>query len=174
MATKVNKSATKINMRILHRYLGFFLVGIMAVYSISGIILVFRNTDFLKRDHQITQTLEPGLPADKLGEALRIRGFRVTGEEGEKMLFAQGSYDKVSGEAVYTVKKMPYFIDKMIELHKAPSGHRLYLLNLFFGICLFFFVISSFWMFRPSSTIFRKGMYYTLGGIVVTLLILLV
>ena len=31
--------------RILHRYLGFFLAGIMMIYAVSGITLIFRNTD---------------------------------------------------------------------------------------------------------------------------------
>ena len=30
-------------MRIFHRYLGFFLAGIMAVYALSGIVLIFRD-----------------------------------------------------------------------------------------------------------------------------------
>ena len=33
-------------MRVYHRYLGFFLAGIMAVYAISGIVMIFRDTDF--------------------------------------------------------------------------------------------------------------------------------
>ena len=33
--------------REFHRYLGFFLAGIMAVYAFSGIILTFRNTDLI-------------------------------------------------------------------------------------------------------------------------------
>ena len=37
-------------MRVLHRYLGFFLAGIMAVYAISGVILIYRDTDFLKSE----------------------------------------------------------------------------------------------------------------------------
>lgn len=36
-------------MRIYHRYLGFFLAGIMAVYALSGVILIFRETPFLKK-----------------------------------------------------------------------------------------------------------------------------
>lgn len=35
-------------MGIFHRYLGFFLAGIMIVYAVSGIVLTFRNTDYLK------------------------------------------------------------------------------------------------------------------------------
>lgn len=36
-------------MRIYHRYLGYFLAGIMAVYAISGLTMIFRDTDFLKK-----------------------------------------------------------------------------------------------------------------------------
>jgi uncharacterized iron-regulated membrane protein len=43
-------SSVSTKMRIFHRYLGFFLAGIMATYSISGIILIFRETEFLKSD----------------------------------------------------------------------------------------------------------------------------
>ena len=36
--------------RVWHRYLGFFLAGIMAVYAVSGVVMIFRNTDFLKQE----------------------------------------------------------------------------------------------------------------------------
>ena len=39
-------SATSMTMRIIHRYLGFFLVGIMAVYATSGIGLILRVSNF--------------------------------------------------------------------------------------------------------------------------------
>jgi hypothetical protein len=42
-------------MRELHRYLGFFLVGIMSVYAISGVVLIFRDTDFLKKGKRFFQ-----------------------------------------------------------------------------------------------------------------------
>ncbi|MGB5386876.1 MAG: hypothetical protein WBN20_08840 [Eudoraea sp.] len=48
---------TEQNMRTYHRYLGFFLAGIMAVYAISGIVLTFRNTDFYKRKYQLKKSL---------------------------------------------------------------------------------------------------------------------
>ena len=44
----MSQSNLNTTMRIYHRYLGFFLAGIMAVYAISGIVLIFRDTDFLK------------------------------------------------------------------------------------------------------------------------------
>jgi uncharacterized iron-regulated membrane protein len=48
------KKSLSIRMRIIHRYLGFFLSGIMAVYALSGIVLIFRDTDFLKQEKIIT------------------------------------------------------------------------------------------------------------------------
>jgi uncharacterized iron-regulated membrane protein len=38
-------------MRIIHRYLGFFMAGIMVMYSVSGVVLVYRDTDFLKKEN---------------------------------------------------------------------------------------------------------------------------
>ena len=43
-----NQKSTQFYMRIIHRYLGFFLAGIMTVYALSGVLLIFRSTDFLK------------------------------------------------------------------------------------------------------------------------------
>ena len=41
------------SMRIYHRYLVFFLAGIMAVYAVSGVVMIFHDTDFLKREMQV-------------------------------------------------------------------------------------------------------------------------
>lgn len=59
-------------MRPYHRYLGFFLAGIMTVYSISGIILIFRDTDFLKTEKQVEKNIKPNLKADEVGRELRM------------------------------------------------------------------------------------------------------
>jgi len=61
----------------------------------------------------------------------------------------------------------------MEKLHKATTNSPLYFLNIFFGVSLLFFVLSSFWMFLPKSDIFKKGIYFTIGGIVLTLFLLL-
>ena len=45
--------------RIIHRYLGFYLVGIMAVYSVSGITLIFRRTDTFKKVTEVKTQLTP-------------------------------------------------------------------------------------------------------------------
>ncbi len=47
------KKSLNFTIRIIHRYLGFFLAGIMAVYALSGVVLIYRQTDFLKKEKQI-------------------------------------------------------------------------------------------------------------------------
>jgi len=44
--------------------------------------------------------------------------------------------------------------------------------SFFFGFSLLFFVLSAFWMFLPSMPIFKKGMYYAIGGGILTLMML--
>ena len=161
-------------MRVIHRYLGFFLTGVMAVYAISGIVLTFRDTDFLKKEVHHTKQLQPNIAAEDLGKALEKGRFRVDKEEGDLFYFQGGTYNKVTGVADYTDKAMPYVIDNMNKLHKMSSSHPLYWFSILFGLALLFFVVSSFWMFLPHTPIFKKGLYFTLGGAVLTLILLFV
>lgn len=168
------RKTTGLYMRILHRYLGFFFAGVMAMYAISGIVLVFRDTDFLKSELQFQKELTPGLKAESLGKTLKRKGYKVEKEDGQKIIFNGGSYDKSSGIATYTDKKLPLLLDKMTHLHKAKSSQPLFFLNVLFGVSLLFFVVSAFWMFRPSTPVFKKGIYFTIGGVLLTLLLLFV
>ncbi len=161
-------------MRTYHRYLGFFLAGIMAMYAISGIVLIFRNTDYLKKDVQVEKELEPQLTTGDLGKALKKKNLKVDREEGALIHFETGTYNTVTGEAQYLEKRLPLILDKMAKIHKANSDHPLFFLNIFFGLSLLFFVVSAFWMFRPSTPIFKKGLYFTFGGVILTLILLFV
>ena len=91
---------------------------------------------------------------------------------GELLRFEQGTYNSTTGEVDYTTKLYPWLIDRLTQLHKANTGSSLFFLNIFFGISLLFFVVSAFWMYMPSSGIFKKGMYFVAAGILLTLLML--
>jgi uncharacterized iron-regulated membrane protein len=161
-------------MRIYHRYLGFFLAGIMAVYALSGIVLIFRDTNFLKHTKQVEKQLKPNLTVELLGKELKIKELKADKEDSATITFKQGIYSKTSGIANYSTKELPYFVQKLTNLHKASTKNPLFFLNVFFGISLLFFVISSFWMFMPKTTIFKKGLYFTLAGIVLTIILLVI
>ncbi len=165
---------TEEKMRTYHRYLGFFLAGIMAMYAISGIVLIYRNTDFLKKEVAVEKTIKPNIKANEVGKILKIKHFKLQKEEGSIVHFEGGTYDSKTGVASYTEKKLPFVLDKMTKIHKATSSQPLYFLNIFFGASLLFFVISAFWMFRPTAPIFKKGIYFALGGLVLTLILLFV
>ena len=160
--------------RIIHRYLGFFLVGIMAVYALSGIVMIFRDTDFLKSEKTIVRNLKPNISSADLKDVLKQKDFKIINEDNTTVYFKNGEYEKATGKVKYTTKELPIVLNKMTELHKAKSGQPLFFLNVFFGISLLFFVISSFWMFPAKAKTFKNGMYFVLGGIVLTVILLLV
>jgi hypothetical protein len=161
-------------MRVYHRYLGYFLAGIMAVYSISGMIMIFRDTDFLKREKINEKQLNPNMKSEELGREIRIRDLKIEKEEGDVMFFKQGSYNKATGAVTYTTKELPYFVEKLTKLHKANTKSPVFFLNVFFGLSLLFFVVSSFWMFLPNTKVFKKGLYFVLAGVALTLILIFI
>lgn len=173
-AKKMVRATIHNRMRIYHRYLGFFLAGIMAVYSISGVLLIFRDTSFLKREKKIEQTIAKGLNEKELGKAIKNRNITLLSNNGDMVTFAEGSYNKKTGEVKYVKMVLPVLVEKLNKLHKADTNDSLFYLNIFFGASLLFFVLSSFWMFLPKTTIFKKGLYFTAAGVVLTLLLLFI
>jgi uncharacterized iron-regulated membrane protein len=165
---------SKISTRVIHRYLGFFLVGILAVYAISGISLIFRRTDTFKKTVTKEITLDKETKTKDLGKSLEIKDFKVDSTHSEIVYFKEGNFNKTTGKAVITKKEYPYLLDKMMKLHKATTNSPVYWLNIFFGLSLLFFVISSFWMFLPSTSTFKKGVIFSLLGFLMTILILFI
>jgi len=172
MATKQPLS---LKMRVWHRYLGFFLSGVMAMYALSGIILVFRKTSFLKQDVKQERMVAANLDAPRLARALKMKDlvFERT-EDNIAYLPKKGTYDLATGRVVTYKKKYGYVVDKITHLHKATTNDPLYVLNIFFGVGLLFFVVSAFWMYMPSGPILRKGLIFAAGGIILTLIMLFV
>ena len=162
------------SMRVLHRYLGFFLAGIMAVYAISGIVLIFRETDFLKTKTTVTEKIKPGINALELGKALKMKRFQFEKQEGDMIWFKNGDYNSKTGVAHISKSELPFILEKMTHLHKATTNDPLYWLNIFFGFSLLFFVISAFWMYVPKTKAFKAGLLYSLAGLVLTLVLLFV
>lgn len=160
--------------RVLHRYLGFFLAGIMLVYAVSGVVLIFRKGDTFKRTVTVVETVEPGLDAAALGRAIGVKNLRVERSEGGTDYFATGRYERATGRAEYRKQELPYVLGRMTHLHKATTEDPLYALNIFFGTALLFFVVSAFWMYLPGGPVLRKGLWFAAAGVALTLLLLFV
>ena len=167
------KTPFSFQMRVIHRYLGYFLAGIMTVYALSGIIMIFRETSFLKSEVVSEQQLEPNLTGGELSPKLRM-AVKVEKKEGDVLLFKDGTYNQKTGLATVKKMKLPFVLEKMERLHKATTNSPLFFLNIFFGASLLFFVLSAFWMYTPKMHVFKKGMYFAIGGIVLTLVLVFV
>ena len=168
------KKNTRYYMRLFHRYLGFFLAGVMAMYAISGIVMIFRSTDFFKQETEVKKELAADLSLAEVGKQIRFKNIKAEKTSGDIIYFDQGSYNRKNGETLYTVKRLPYFLDRMTRLHKANTNSPVYWFNIFFGLSLLFFVISAFWMFMPRAPIFKKGIVFSIVGIILTLILLFV
>jgi uncharacterized iron-regulated membrane protein len=143
--------------RVIHRYLGFFLAGIMFVYALSGITLTFRDKDYFKKPIEVEKTIEKGLEnLPNIKGAYNIK------------------YNSETGDLSYTQMQPPKILGALEKMHKATSSTPLYFLNVFFGISLLFFVFSAYWMFLPQTDVFKKAIYYTIAGIVLTFIMILV
>ncbi len=167
------KTPFSFQMRVIHRYLGYFLAGIMFVYALSGIIMVFRDTDFLKTEVVAKRTLEPNLSPRDLAPIFK-KGAKVVKKEGAILYLRNGNYNQETGVATIKRKQLPFILDKMEHLHKSSTKSPIYFLNVFFGVALLFFVFSAFWMYTPKMPVFKKGMYFAIGGIALTIILLFV
>ncbi len=165
------KSASLV--RKYHRLLGFFLAGIMMIYACSGVLLIFRNTDFMKFEQIVEKQLSANLDARSLARELRLSDFKLKADTSQQIVFKQGSYDKASGLATITKASYPLPVKKLVDLHKANSNSPLFFMNVFFGAALLFFAVSSFFMFVPKLPVYKTGVKFALAGFVVALVVVL-
>lgn len=168
-----SNSSLSFKMRLIHRYLGYFLAGIMTVYSLSGMVMIFRETDFLKSEVISEQQLEANLTGGELSPQLRM-AVVIQKTEGDILYFKDGSYNRKSGLATIKKMELPFILEKMERLHKATTDSPLYFLNIFFGTSLLFFVLSAFWMYTPKMPIFKKGMFFAAAGLVLALVLIFI
>lgn len=158
-------------MRILHRDIGFLMIGLTLAFSLSGILLVYRSTGFMKSEIQVTRTLDPALSINDVGRALHLRKLTVGDDDGRRIAFSSepmardGSYDRATGEVRYSAQQLPTFLEKLNALHKTGSGSALHWFSLLYGVLLTFLAVSSLWMFKPSTRPFRRGLLFSAAGL---------
>ncbi len=160
-------------MRIWHRYLGFFILGMVIIWGLSGIALIYRDTDFLKHEKNVSTTLATDTNLAELGSALKIRDFKVIKIKDDIIYFQGGTFNTKTGVAEQTIKELIYPLNKWTGLHKTASKSVIHWFSLIFGIIMLFLAISSFWMFKPGSVVFRKSMITVVAGLVFAVILLL-
>lgn len=161
-------------MRSLHRDIGFLTVGLTIVYALSGVLLIYRNTDFMKITRTEELLLDKNLTARDLGGQLRLRGFKVEREEGSVIYFAGGSYDAQTGAAIVARKVYIPPFNKLVELHKITGRSKVSPITAAYGVMLFFLAVSSLFMFKFGSKKSKRGILLMAGGIVLTVVLIVV
>lgn len=170
MEQKKTGKSIQYYMRCLHRDIGFVVVGLTIIYALSGILLTYRSTDLLKKETTVNVQIDKGLEAGELGKALRMRFFQIERQTEDTVFFRGGSYDRGSGMATYTQLKYPTVIEKLVELHKLSSQNIMHILAVVYAVLLFFLAISSLFMYRPGTRLFRRGILLTVIGVVIALI----
>lgn len=161
--------------RMIHRVLGYLTLGMVVVYALSGILLIHRTGDFMKRSVAVEQTLQPGLSADELSAEVKLKRFKVLDETEQTIFFAEGQYDKATGKAAYVKKEVVAPFDKFIALHKLADKQSpaVAAFTTLFGVCLLLLGLTSLFMYKRKAKQFWTNMAYTGAGIALVVLLLL-
>ncbi len=159
-------------MRFLHNNTGFFIVGLVIIYSLSGIVQTYRDTNIFKKEEVKEMTLLPNLAAEQLGEALEQRNFKIDKEEGGIVYYKNGTYNKQTGFARYTTNELYGWIEPFTELHTSNSKGLAHYFTTALGALLFFMAISAFWMFKPGTKLFSRGIIMSVVGLVMAVVLL--
>ncbi len=171
---KTKRKSVQAIMRQLHRDIGFLLIGLTFVFSLSGIVLIYRDTNVFKIEKHYKEQLSLNLKSNELKEEINIRRLRITSESQDEIVFDSGSYNKTTGIADYTLMEYPTFISKLNNIHKAISRETLHWVIILYGVLLFFLAISSFWMYKPGSKNFKRGLILGGAGIAFALILVFI
>ncbi len=167
--------------RILHRDIGFVMVGLSLVYGISGILLTHMNgKDPSYKVEDIDLTFDKGLTPEEFTQAWQSEPDRPklnnVGEvRGKYRLMLQGTlgeYDPETGNAQYQVsKKKPiaYWVNRF---HYNRVKGWIPMADIFAG-SLIFLAISGLFMVKGKHGIAKRGKWYLLIGILVPILYIL-
>ncbi len=166
-------------MRSLHRDIGFLVIGLTIVYALSGIVLIYRDTDFLKTMTHVETTMPKLMSPNDISQKLRLRHMEVTKIEGDVIHFKdgdalpRGAYNAATGATVYDRMQLPKFLQTFISLHKISSSKGAHSIGVVYGVMLLFLALSALAMFKPASRQFRRGLILSGVGVFLTILVLL-
>lgn len=188
LATMNSKTPIKKNntlkkwLRIIHRYLGFFMVGISLIYGISGILLNhMKGKDPAYKTVEEVLLFDKNLSKDQLALAWNnntdlpnIKMVRE-GKMSHQVLLdgGIGIYNIETGELSYeyhTKRPLVYWINK---LHYNQVGGWTIMADLF-AVSIIFFAISGLFMVSRKNGIMGKGKWYLIAGLCVPVIYIII
>lgn len=175
----LNKKNLRKWLRLLHRDLGFFVVGLTLVYGISGFILNHKKTseDPAFKTISFEEQLPPLLTVSELTTAFQKEFAtytlnKVLPTTQRYQLFLQGgvgSYVPETGQLtfeIYQKKPLIYFFNK---LHYNQKNHWTAPAD-FFAFGMIFLALSGIFMVRGKKGLTGSGKWYLLAGFVLLIL----
>lgn len=179
---KLNSSSIKKWLRIIHRDLGFLMVGICFVYAISGILLNHMNG----KDpayKSVEKSIETGknLSNEELtafwlkNSDLPVlkRVFKDDDTHYNLMLDGGiGVYDSTTGIIKYEHHSKRQFVYWINKLHYNKINGWSFMAD-FFAVSLIFFAISGLFITSRKNGVLGRGKWYLLAGIAIPVLFLI-
>lgn len=176
----------KLNRRNIHRDLGYFYIGLIISFAMSGILMNHRDQFQAEKYTLETKKINVKLPsedkiteeyAEKLGATLGIddkfRKHRIN--EGKFKISFKNSdveIDMATGKGeVVSFIKTP-IISQAMKLHKSTSNWWIYYSDIF-GISLIIIAFTGTIMITHGKNTFRRrGYKLAIAGIIIPLLVL--
>ena len=170
-APKKRKFNIHKTMRALHRDVGFLLIGMAIIYSLSGITMIYRDKGVFDVTNEYAEVLDPALKLQQVGQEIEKKNLKEVSADGAMLHFKQGTkttgkYNSQTGETQWTAKEPPFVIKQFQKLHKAGSKDAQHWFSVIFGVLFLFLGISSFWMFKPGTRLFNRGVVLAILGII--------
>ncbi|MCG8309180.1 MAG: PepSY-associated TM helix domain-containing protein [Cytophagales bacterium] len=166
--------------RILHRDLGYFFIGLTCIYSISGIILIYKKDgkDPAFREVKAEKIIQVDLTPDELKKlwsevmADMPRLNRVIPVKDQYRLFIAGGlgqYTPADGHLSCTVYEKKTFVKFINDIHYNSGKRYTWLGNIAAG-SLIFLAISGAIIIKGRKGFGKRGVWLMLGGILLPLI----
>lgn len=175
-----DKKGNKIKkwLRIIHRDLGFLMVGISLVYAISGIILNhMKDSNPAYKTVEATLNLDKNLSTEDLTkvwnntEDLPTLKLVREGNKSHQVLLdgGVGIYNIETGELSYEHHTKRPFVFWINKLHYNQVGGWTIMADIF-AISLIFFAISGLFIVSRKHGIMGRGKWYLIIGILIPII----
>ncbi|MCT4588262.1 MAG: PepSY-associated TM helix domain-containing protein [Carboxylicivirga sp.] len=163
-------------LRHIHRDLGYFFVGIITIYGVSGLLLNHEVTAYSTTKHQTVIGLD--LDKDELANYWKenhsdIRLKNVIVQPNDFQLYIDGglgSYQPSNGQLSYETYHRNAIIDFVHRLHYNTIKGWKYVAD-FFALSLIFFAVSGLFLSKGKKSIRGRGKWILLAGVLVPVII---
>jgi hypothetical protein len=169
-------------LRVIHRDLGFLIVGITLVYGISGILLNhLGGKDPAFKTEEGSLQFESGLNQDELKNAWEahpaLPALKRTAEvdENHTRLFLDGGigiYNSADGHLDYEKHQKRVFVYWINRLHYSRARGWTPVADIF-AIALIFLAVSGIFITKGKHGIKGYGKWYLIAGLLLPLLFVL-